>query len=98
MTANTDLSVQIARGLKLINPVIAASGTYGYGDDMGEMADPQGLGAIICKGTTLHPRDGNPQPRIIEVTAGILNSVGLQNIGVEALVRERAPVGEDHLV
>jgi dihydroorotate dehydrogenase (NAD+) catalytic subunit len=91
MSANPDLSVQIARGLKLKNPVIAASGTYGYGDDLGEMADPQGLGAIICKGTTLHPRDGNPQPRIIEVTAGILNSVGLQNIGVEALVRERAP-------
>ncbi len=91
MTAKPDLSVQIAPGLKLKNPVIAASGTYGYGDDLEEMADVQKLGAVICKGTTLHPRDGNPQPRIIEVTAGILNSVGLQNIGVDALVRQKAP-------
>jgi dihydroorotate dehydrogenase (NAD+) catalytic subunit len=87
-----DLSVQIAPELKLANPVIAASGTYGYGDDLTEMADVQKLGAVICKGTTLHPRDGNPQPRIIEVTAGVLNAVGLQNIGVEALVSQKAPV------
>ncbi len=90
--AQVDLSVQIARGLKLINPVIAASGTYGYGDDLTEMSDVQKLGAVICKGTTLHPREGNPQPRIIEVTGGILNAVGLQNIGVEALVNEKAPL------
>ncbi|MBN1375617.1 MAG: dihydroorotate dehydrogenase [Dehalococcoidia bacterium] len=87
-----DLSVVIAPGLKLANPVIAASGTCGYGDDWAELVDIQKLGAIICKGTTLHARDGNPQPRIIEVAAGILNSIGLQNIGVEALIREKAPL------
>ena len=85
------LAVQVAAGLRLANPVIAASGTWGYGDETGDIADFQKLGAIICKGTTLKPRDGNPQPRIIEVTAGILNSVGLENIGVEALVSKKAP-------
>ena len=92
MTDNIDLSVQIAPGLKLINPVMTASGTFGYGNEYSDLVDIQRLGAIICKGTTLQPRDGNAQPRIIEVTAGILNSVGLQNIGVEALVKEQAPV------
>ncbi len=85
MTDSIDLSVQIAPGLRLINPVMTASGTFGYGNEYGELVDIQKLGAIICKGTTLEPRDGNEQPRIIEVTGGILNSVGLQNIGVEAL-------------
>ena len=85
------LSVQVAPGLSLVNPVIAASGTWGYGDETGDIVDFQKLGAIICKGTTLKPRDGNPQPRIIEVTAGILNSVGLENIGVEALISKKAP-------
>ncbi len=85
------LRVQVAPGLSLANPVIAASGTWGYGDETRDIVDFQKLGAIICKGTTLKPRDGNPQPRIIEVTAGILNSVGLENIGVEALISEKAP-------
>jgi dihydroorotate dehydrogenase (NAD+) catalytic subunit len=71
---------------------MTASGTFGYGNEYGDLVDIQKLGAIICKGTTLEPRDGNAQPRIIEVTAGILNSVGLQNIGVEALIKEQAPV------
>jgi len=92
MTGSPDLSVLVARGLKLDNPVIAASGTFGYGDDWDDLVDIQKLGAIICKGTTLQPREGNTQPRIIEVTAGMLNSVGLQNIGMDALVREKAPV------
>ena len=92
MTPKDGLSVTIARGLKLANPVIAASGTFGYGDDWEDLLDIQKLGAIICKGTTLKPRDGNPQPRIIEVTGGMLNSVGLQNIGVEALVKKKAPL------
>lgn len=87
-----DLSIEISSGLKLNNPVIAASGTCGYGDDWVELVDINKLGAIVCKGTTLNPRDGNPQPRIIEVAAGILNSIGLQNIGVEALIREKAPL------
>ncbi len=85
------LRVQIAPGLSLANPVIAASGTWGYGDETADLVDFRKLGAIICKGTTLKPRAGNPQPRIIEVTGGILNSVGLENIGVEALISEKAP-------
>ena len=85
------LSVQVAPGLSLANPIIAASGTWGYGDETGDVVDFQKLGAIICKGTTLKPRKGNSQPRIIEVTAGILNSVGLENIGVEALISQKAP-------
>jgi len=92
MSNRADLSVKVARALRLANPVIAASGTWGYGDEYGDLVDVNRLGAIICKGTTLTPRDGNPQPRIVEVMGGVLNSVGLQNIGVEALIREKAPV------
>jgi len=91
-----DLKVRIAKGgkkgLLLANPVIGASGTWGYGDEFGKLIDVNRLGALICKGTTLKPRKGNPQPRIIEVTAGVLNSVGLQNIGVEALIKKKAPL------
>jgi dihydroorotate dehydrogenase (NAD+) catalytic subunit len=92
MSVKADLSVKITDRLRLANPVMAASGTWGYGDEWGDLVDVNKLGAIICKGTTLAPRDGNPQPRIIEVTGGVLNSVGLQNIGVEALVKEKAPM------
>jgi len=91
-----DLSVQLAPGhepgLFLINPVMTASGTFGYATEYQHLFDIQRLGAIICKGTTLEPRQGNPQPRIAETAAGMLNSIGLQNIGVEALIREKAPV------
>jgi len=92
MSVKADLSVKLTQKLRLANPVMAASGTWGYGDEWGDLVDVNKLSAIICKGTTLAPRDGNPQPRIIEVTGGVLNSVGLQNIGVEALVREKAPM------
>ena len=92
MSSQPDLSVKVAGALRLANPVIAASGTWGYGDEYGDIVDVQKLGAIICKGTTLTPREGNPQPRIVEVTGGVLNSVGLQNIGVEALITEKAPL------
>jgi dihydroorotate dehydrogenase (NAD+) catalytic subunit len=71
---------------------MTASGTFGYGMEYEHLFDIQTLGAIVCKGTTLRPRDGNPQPRIVETAGGILNSIGLQNIGVEALIREKAPV------
>jgi len=92
MSRRPDLSVKLTGALRLANPVMAASGTWGYGDEYSDIADAQKLGAIICKGTTLAPREGNPQPRIVEVTAGVLNSVGLQNIGVEALITEKAPL------
>jgi dihydroorotate dehydrogenase (NAD+) catalytic subunit len=93
---NPDLSINLAprnrRGLILINPVLAASGTFGYGDEMEAICDIQKLGAIICKGTTLAPREGNPQPRLAETPDGMLNAIGLQNMGVDALIRDKAPV------
>jgi dihydroorotate dehydrogenase (NAD+) catalytic subunit len=79
------------RGLLLKNPVMTASGTFGYGTEYADFVDIQRLGAIVCKGTTLEPREGNPQPRLAETPSGLLNSIGLQNIGVEALVKEKAP-------
>lgn len=91
-----NLKVQLApknkRGLPLTNPVMTASGTFGYGMEYEHLFDIQKLGAIVCKGTTLEPMEGNPQPRIVETAGGMLNSIGLQNIGVEALIREKAPV------
>jgi len=91
-----DLSVQLApqhkHGLLLANPVMPASGTFGYGTEYAHILDIQELGAIVCKGTTLKPREGNPQPRLAETPSGLLNSIGLQNIGVEALIREKAPI------
>jgi dihydroorotate dehydrogenase (NAD+) catalytic subunit len=91
-----DLSVQLApkhkQGLLLANPVMTASGTFGYGTEYSQVFDIQKLGAIVCKGTTLDPREGNPQPRLWETASGILNSIGLQNIGVKALIREKAPL------
>ena len=94
-----DLSVQLApgnkRGLLLSNPVMTASGTFGYGTEYSQVFDIQRLGAIICKGTTLEPREGNPQPRLYETASGLLNSIGWQNIGVKALIKEKAPVWAD---
>ncbi|TET88679.1 MAG: dihydroorotate dehydrogenase [Dehalococcoidia bacterium] len=91
-----NLAVQLVpthpRGLLLKNPVMTASGTFGYGTEYSQFFDIQKLGAIVCKGTTLEPREGNPQPRLKETPAGLLNSIGLQNIGVEALIKEKAPI------
>src|SRR4030067_3390306 len=91
-----DLSVQLApknkRGLLLSNPVMTASGTFGYGTEYAEVFDIQRLGAIVCKGTTLKPREGNPQPRLVETASGVINSIGLQNIGVKAGIREKGTV------
>jgi len=91
-----NLSVELApknkRGLRLANPVMTASGTFGYGIEYETIFDIQRLGAVICKGTTIKPRAGNTQPRIAETPAGMLNSIGLQNIGVEVLIRDKAPV------
>jgi dihydroorotate dehydrogenase (NAD+) catalytic subunit len=74
---------------------MTSSGTFGYGTEYAELFDIQRLGAIVCKGTTLEPREGNPQPRLFETTGGLLNSIGLQNIGVKALIREKAPIWTD---
>jgi dihydroorotate dehydrogenase (NAD+) catalytic subunit len=89
-----DLSVDLApeRGLRLANPIMVASGTFGYGVEYGDVVDVQRLGAICCKGTTLRPRIGNPPPRVIETPGGMLNSIGLQNPGVDAVVERYGPV------
>jgi len=96
MRNSPDLRVQLAprhpKGLVLSNPVMIAAGIAGYGTEYAEIADIQKLGAIVCKGTTLVPKRGNAQPRLVETAGGLLNSVGLENIGVDALVREKAPV------
>jgi dihydroorotate dehydrogenase (NAD+) catalytic subunit len=96
MRNSPDLRVQLAprhpEGLILSNPVMIASGIAGYGIEYAEIADIQKLGAIVCKGTTLMPKGGNSQPRLVETAGGLLNSVGLENIGVDALIREKAPV------
>jgi len=78
-------------GVTFKNRVLVASGTYGYGDDCTEMADVTKLGGIVTKSLSLKPRDGNPPPRIVETAAGMLNSIGLANIGVHRFVREKLP-------
>ena len=92
MNLSVQLALQNKKGLRLANPVMTASGTFGYGMEYEHLFDIQKLGAIVCKGTTLELRDGNPQPRVVETTGGMLNSIGLQNIGVEALIKEKTPV------
>lgn len=85
-----DLRVNIA-GVEFKNPVITASGTFGFGQEYARIYDISRLGGISCKGTTLHERPGNPSPRIAETPSGILNSVGLQNPGVDAFIRDDLP-------
>ena len=92
MNLSIQLAPKNAHGLLLANPVMTASGTFGYGTEYSHMFDIQKLGAIVCKGTTLEPREGNPQPRLAETSCGLLNSIGLQNIGVKALIKEKAPI------
>jgi dihydroorotate dehydrogenase (NAD+) catalytic subunit len=93
---SADLSVELApkhkAGLHLRNPVIAASGTFGYGTEYAPLMDVQRLGALVSKGITWAPRRGNRQPRIVETPAGMLNSIGLQNVGVRAVVAKKAPI------
>lgn len=85
-----DLSVTLA-GVELKNPIIPASGTFGYGREFAALYDLNILGAFSWKGTTREPRPGNPQPRIAETPAGMLNAVGLQNPGIDAVLREEVP-------
>ena len=90
MIDKTCLEVEIA-GIKLKNPVMTASGTFGYGQEYAPFVDLNRLGAMILKGITLKPKMGNPPPRVIEIPSGMLNSIGLQNVGVEALIKEKLP-------
>lgn len=89
--ASMDLSVKIG-SMRLKNPVITASGTFGYNDEYNDFMNLQGIGAIITKGITLHPRSGNPQPRIKEVKGGLINSIGLENVGIQAFIEKKLPV------
>ncbi len=90
-----DLSLTIGRGgkqdLLLRNPVLTASGTLSNGIEFARRFDIDALGGVISKGTTLRPRRGNPQPRTVETPAGMINSIGFQNVGVGALIRDLAP-------
>ena len=85
-----DLKVNIG-ALKLKNPVLTASGTFGYGEEFADFVDLTQLGGFIVKGTTLHPREGNPYPRMAETPMGMLNAVGLQNKGVHYFVEHIYP-------
>jgi len=92
---NPRMAVQIGR-LKLKNPVMTASGTFGYGEEYSEYVDLNRLGAIVVKGLSLQPRPGNPPPRIMETTGGMLNAIGLQNIGVDVFIEEKLPFLRKH--
>ena len=85
-----DLHVQIGT-LKLDNPVMTASGTFGYGAEFAGLLDLSRLGAIIVKGISLKPRAGNPPPRIVETACGMLNAIGLENVGLERFLVEKMP-------
>ncbi len=90
-TKSISMSVKIGT-LKLKNPVMTASGTFGYGGEYADYVDLNKLGAIVVKGLSLKPRAGNPPPRIMETPSGMLNAVGLQNIGVHTFIEEKLPI------
>lgn len=84
--------------ISLRRPVMVASGTFGYGEEYLHLLDYSKIGAIVTKGITLNPNEGNPPPRVVETAAGMLNSIGLQNPGVEAFVREKLPFFREHKI
>jgi len=85
-----DLSVKVA-GVRFSNPVLVASGTFGYGEEYDVLIDLSKLGGIITKSITLSPREGNPPPRTVETTCGMLNAIGLANVGVDRFIKEKLP-------
>jgi len=87
---SVDLSVSVG-ALKLTNPIIAASGTFGYGLEFSHLVDLNRLGGIVVKGLSIEPMDGAPAPRMCETAGGMLNAVGLQNVGVRAFIAEKLP-------
>jgi len=90
MTKKPRLEVEVG-GIRMKNPVMTASGTFGYGEEFSPFIDLDKLGAMVLKGITLKPKMGNPPPRIIETPSGMLNAIGLQNVGVEMLIKEKLP-------
>ncbi len=90
MSAGSPLATNLC-GIALKNPVIAASGTFGYGVEFEKLVDLNALGGLVVKGLSREPIEGNPEPRLFETRAGMINSVGLQNVGVRAFVRDKLP-------
>jgi dihydroorotate dehydrogenase (NAD+) catalytic subunit len=90
MSGNVDLSVDIA-GVKLANPLMTASGTCGYANEYADFVDLRQLGAFVTKSITREPRAGNEYPRVVETRAGMLNAIGLANVGLEAFIKDKAP-------
>jgi dihydroorotate dehydrogenase (NAD+) catalytic subunit len=94
MTANNgkrpNLSVEVA-GIKMRNPIMPASGTFGYGEEYTPFLDLDNIGAVVTKGLSLNPKAGNAMPRIAETTSGMLNAIGLQNVGIDAFIRDKVP-------
>lgn len=85
-----NMSVEIA-GIKLRNPVMTASGTFGYGEEFADYMDLESIGAMITKGLSLQPKAGNNTPRIVETPGGMLNAIGLQNVGIDAFISKKLP-------
>ena len=85
-----DMTVNLA-GIALRNPVMTASGTFGYGEEFAEYVDLEKIGAFVTKGLSLKPRAGNPTPRIVETPGGMLNAIGLQNVGIDAFIQKKVP-------
>jgi dihydroorotate dehydrogenase (NAD+) catalytic subunit len=90
MVTQPDLTVDLS-GVRLKNPVMAASGTFGYGREYASFVDPAAVGAVATKGISLLPRPGNPPPRIVETASGMLNAIGLENVGLEGFIAEKLP-------
>jgi dihydroorotate dehydrogenase (NAD+) catalytic subunit len=90
MTTSPNVSVDIG-GIKLKNPVMTASGTFGYGAEFDDLIDLNRLGGIIVKGLSLEPSKGNPPPRIFETSCGMLNAIGLENVGIDAFIDKKLP-------
>src|SRR5512138_1859837 len=90
MAQKPNMGVEIA-GIRLRNPVMTASGTFGYGREFADYLDLERIGALVTKGLSLKPKAGNPTPRIVETPGGMLNAIGLQNVGIEAFISDKVP-------
>ena len=93
MDENVDISVDFA-GIRLANPVFTVSGTCGYADELSDFMDVNSLGGFITKSITLNPRKGNATPRIVETDSGMLNAIGLANVGLGKFIEEKLPALE----
>ena len=91
MSGTPRMDVDLGRGLTVRNPVLTASGTFGYGLEYEPFLDLSRLGGVVVKGISPRERSGNPPARIVEVPSGLVNAIGLQNVGVERFAREKLP-------